>query len=287
MKTVENIAHSYLQYRIVDKNHDFFQSEKNVGDVLESYCIKEPTALKNVDGVKRTYPTGTWMLTTRVTDPETVRYVEKGYFKGYSVTALSKNIAEQLVAVKEHTLTLASKERVNIADLVEPVAYTVSIVRKPCQPGAKFCSIKGVKKEMTEPTELNEETVKQGVKSVLRDIFSSKKEEPEYITKEELEGALKAQEDTITSKFDEVLEALKNTEPTEPEEGEGAKKEKKEEEEEEEEVEEPKKKKTKKAKGKKPASKQVPQHNNTTPQIANKADTMRMKDAMSLVLKGE
>ncbi len=121
---VAKMAHEFItNYRIVDKNHDYFQTGKEVGQPVESWLLEEPQVLKNIKGEEREYPKGTWIVKSKITDPETMKLAEKGQV-AYSVTALSKNIAEQLKA--------AGKSRTLIKDLEDPVGYTVSLVKNPC-----------------------------------------------------------------------------------------------------------------------------------------------------------
>ena len=141
---IQSISHEYMaNYRIVDKMHDFFQTGQDVADVVESWQLRQPTTFKNVFDEEKTYPAGTWMATTRVNDDTTWDKVKKGEYNGYSVTALSKNVAQQLASAKSiDAIQISNKERVLIKDLEDPVGYTISIVDRPCVYDAKFVSVK-------------------------------------------------------------------------------------------------------------------------------------------------
>jgi hypothetical protein len=129
---VAKMAHEYLlNYRLVDKDHNFFQTHKTVGAPVESYLLPEPRVMKNIEGVEREYPAGTWVVKSMITDPELMEKAEKGQI-AYSVTALSKKDAEKLHA--------ARKDRVLIKDLEDPIGFTVSLVENPCVDNS--CSVK-------------------------------------------------------------------------------------------------------------------------------------------------
>ena len=129
---VAKMAHEYLlNYRLVDKDHNFFQTHKTVGAPVESYLLPEPRVMKNIEGVEREYPAGTWVVKSMITDPELMKKAENGQI-AYSVTALSKKDAEKLHA--------ARKDRVLIKDLEDPIGFTVSLVENPCVDNS--CSVK-------------------------------------------------------------------------------------------------------------------------------------------------
>lgn len=150
---IESISHEYMaKYRIVDKMHDYFKTGQDVADVVESWQLRKPEVFKNLAGEEKEYPAGTWMATTRVNNDTTWNKVKKGIYNGYSVTALSKNVAEQLGSIKSiDSIELANKGRVLIKDLEDPVGYTISLVPKPCVYDAKFCTVKSFMGE--EPAE--------------------------------------------------------------------------------------------------------------------------------------
>ena len=70
---IRRIAHSYMDYRIIEKNHDYLQTHEEVGVPVESYITSDPTSLKGVDGHVRNYPPGTWMLTMKITDKKSIQ----------------------------------------------------------------------------------------------------------------------------------------------------------------------------------------------------------------------
>lgn len=141
--TIEEIQffkESFQDYQIVDKNHQVFLnlgSAKQIGEPVDSFLLDEDTTYELIDGTMETYPKGTWMLTTDVTDPLTQQEIEKGILTGYSPSVHTQHIGE---LIKEAMAVKASQGQL-IHDIPNPNTITVSIVRKPCQNGSKQCKI--------------------------------------------------------------------------------------------------------------------------------------------------
>ena len=131
---IRHIAHEYLaNYSLVDKNHEFFETREVIGVPVESYITNEPISLKGLDGTVNEYPKGTWIATTRITDEEEMEKALNGEYTGYSITTVSKKFADKQIQLPR---------RVLMKDIKDPVGFTISLVRKPCVRGAKFCSMK-------------------------------------------------------------------------------------------------------------------------------------------------
>lgn len=138
---IADFAHDYLgDFRIVDKQHEFFGSGEEVATPIESWLLEKDTEFSLLDGSKKTYPKGTWMLKSRINDDDTWEKVEKGEYTGYSVTVVNEDLANQIKKV-------AAKSRTLIKDIPNPKAVTVAIVDKPCVKDATFCSMKGTSRE--------------------------------------------------------------------------------------------------------------------------------------------
>jgi hypothetical protein len=170
---IKQISQEFMaKHQIVDKQHDYFETGQDVGNVVESWQLREPMTLKNVQGEEKEYPTGTWMATLHVTDNDTWDNVKKGVYTGFSLTALSKDIADKLAT--EKTIKSMNKERVLIKDLENPVGYTISIVESPCVYDATFCSVKSTPPET--PSQKAGRTLSKDNKSSLtkaRDILNN------------------------------------------------------------------------------------------------------------------
>ena len=133
---VESIAKSFEQYGVIDEQHLYFDNERIVGEVLESYLLKSLQHYESTGGEELELPEGTWMMTSRVTCPHVIQKIKKGDYTGYSVTVLESEDADKIKVEKSRTL---------IKDFDKPVAFTVSIVTEPCVSDAKFCRIEGDK----------------------------------------------------------------------------------------------------------------------------------------------
>ena len=56
-----------------------------------------------------------------------------GEYTGYSITTVSKKFADKQIQLPR---------RVLMKDVKDPVGFTISLVKKPCVRGTKFCSMK-------------------------------------------------------------------------------------------------------------------------------------------------
>ena len=191
---IRHIAHEYLaNYSLVDKNHEFFETREVIGVPVESYITTEPVSLKGLDGTVNEYPKGTWIATTRITDEEEMEKALNGEYTGYSITTVSKKFADKQIQLPR---------RVLMKDIKDPVGFTISLVRKPCVRGAKFCSMKEdiengdvVSENIDE--KLEEET--KGFVQSIKGIFN--KEDDKKDEDEEIEIDVKAIVDEVTKDF--------------------------------------------------------------------------------------
>lgn len=199
---IRDIAEAYKDYAIVEKDHDYLYTRQKVGMAVKSWITDEPMNLKYIDGEETMIPAGTWMATTCITDPATIKRALNGEFTGYSPTVLSRKAAAQLeVAQKQSAGNL-------IHNLDEPVGFAISLVKKPCLRKAKFCKIKN--KDDT----MNDEVT---FKTQLKDFLGLNNDTPR---EETVEVATKS-EDFVTvkdfEKFkDEFFAAMKSVKPNKP-----------------------------------------------------------------------
>ena len=210
---IRRIAHSYMDYRIIEKNHDYLQTHEEVGVPVESYITSDPTSLKGVDGHVRNYPPGTWMLTMKITDKKSIQKVLNGEYTGVSVTALPLDVAEEI----------STKESANylIKDLKNPVGFAVSLVREPCVRSAKFCKQKLENKKNGESMTKNEEGgIVSSVKSLLGLDESTPSNDKEYVTKEDFDKSMNSLREEISEGLSIAVKELKKEKEEEEEEGE-------------------------------------------------------------------
>lgn len=137
---IQFFKESFEDYRIIDKNHQVFLnggSAKSIGEPVDSFLLEKETTYLLVNGDTETYPKGTWMLTTNVTDPKAQKEINDGILTGYSPSIHREEIGR---LIKKAMAIKASQGQL-IKDIPNPNTITVSIVRKPCQSGSKQCKI--------------------------------------------------------------------------------------------------------------------------------------------------
>jgi len=195
VEQVEQIAHAHLDYRVAEKNHEYLQTGEAIGTTVESFLLRQPMTLKSFDGEVKEYPTGTWIVSTKITDKESINKAEKGEYTGYSVTVLNKDHADKIISTKESSGNL-------IKDIKNPVGFAVSLVKKPCVSSAKICSIK---KEEVEnmPEEFNEDNF---IAKIQKKFGLKEKLEPEFTTKEDVESIVK---EAVSDLSADIVSALK------------------------------------------------------------------------------
>ena len=306
IEEVKAFKEAYDDYGFIDKHHairDLNSANKHelIGNALKSFLLTEPTSYTWFDGSVHTYPTGTWMLTSQVTDPVAIKQAKEGKITGYSPSIFTRETAEKIrSALKEHVLKASAGGL--IKDINDPVPVLVSLVHKPCQHGNKFCKM-NIGESMSE--DKAQSTLKQ-----IRDILGFE-DKPEYATKEDLDeiresfvSALKSDEfkeiigamvnEAVTEavkpiglKEDKKVDEKEESEEVESEEGVTEEEEKPETEEtsEEEDEDDGEEKKKTENKGLKEDSKALPQHdNNGKPAI--KSDKAIVMEAMGRTNRG-
>jgi hypothetical protein len=195
---VRKLATSFNNYGIIDYEHQFNKKDtegyqKQVGSVIDSWLIPEEETIKGLDGVTRTYPKGTWFLSTRITDPKVIKEFDTGKIKGFSSTTVNKQFADN-VATKSKTL---------IKDIKNPVVMTVSVTASPCVGGAKFCKVAYKHEQINEKDNMENETVFKKIGNFFlnlteEEVAANKSEEPEE--KEEVKEQEQKPENTEENK---------------------------------------------------------------------------------------
>ena len=59
---------SYDKYGFVDHEHGLTRDGRKIGEPSNSTILNQDTTFTLYDGTSKTYPMGTWMLTTHITD---------------------------------------------------------------------------------------------------------------------------------------------------------------------------------------------------------------------------
>ena len=192
---VKSFKESYDNYGFVDHEHGLTKDGRKIGEPHNSIILDHDTTFTLYDGTDKTYPTGTWMLTTHLTDDEAISEAMKGYYTGYSPSILPKASADKYLAALKAGKECACKNMVNssgnalIKDVPDGVVLSVSLTRQPCLHESKFCEIDNMEEELS-------------LKSKILDAMGmSEAAEVE---------ALKSEVVDLKSAIDEMREALKS-----------------------------------------------------------------------------
>jgi len=178
---IKAFKEAYDDYGFIDKHHqirDINSAKKDdlIGSALKSFILQETTSYTWFDGSVHTYPAGTWMLTSQIDDPVAIKAVKDGLITGYSPSVFRRETAERIRAA----LKSACKSSAGglIKDIKDPVPVLVSLVRKPCQHGNRFCKNNIVGEDMSE------DTAQSKLKEIKQILGFDK---PEFATKEDLD----------------------------------------------------------------------------------------------------
>ena len=126
---------SYDKYGFVDHEHGLTRDGRKIGEPSESIILDQDTTFTLYDGTTKTYPNGTWMLTTHITDDEAISEAMKGYYTGYSPSILPRTSADKYLAALKAGKgnDCACKNQVSsmgnslIKDVPDPVVLSVSL----------------------------------------------------------------------------------------------------------------------------------------------------------------
>ncbi|MCH1722673.1 XkdF-like putative serine protease domain-containing protein [Lactococcus formosensis] len=184
-ETIEKAAHDFMEnYQQIDKQHDF---TTQAGKVVESYIA--PTEMKIG---KSTISQGTWVLVTKATD-EMWEDIQKGEFTGYSLAG-----SAEVEEIEKATSDIFNKRKTyrDINAAIDAFrAATWSILDKYEETDAD--KLEGIQNEINELSALitgiqpvTKAVTKQGLISMVKSIFNTKKEEEVEMTPTELKKAL-------------------------------------------------------------------------------------------------
>ena len=145
---------SYDKYGFVDHEHGLTRDGRKIGEPSNSIILDQDTTFTLMDGTPKTYPTGTWMLTTHITDETAIVEAMKGYYTGYSPSILPRSSADKYLAALK-TKGECSCKNINsmgnslIKDVPDPVVLSVSLTRQPCLHESKFCEVNNMEEEVS------------------------------------------------------------------------------------------------------------------------------------------
>ena len=246
---VKAFKESYDNYGFVDHEHGLTKDGRKIGEPHQSILLDHDTTFTLYDGTDKVYPTGTWMLTTHLTDDEAISEAMKGYYTGYSPSILPKKSADKYLAALKAGKECACKNMVNssgnalIKDVPDGVVLSVSLTRQPCLHESKFCEIDNMEEDMSLKSKIlqamgmSEEaevialksevsTLREEIEGLHEALKSMQEEFKQTLTEaltpvEEVEVAEKAEEEAEPTEEDaeeEVEEVEEETEVVEEEE---------------------------------------------------------------------
>ena len=228
---IQAFKESYDKYGFVDHEHGLTKDGRKIGEPSNSKILDQDTTFTLYDGTQQTYPMGTWLLTTHITDPTAISEAMKGYYTGYSPSVLPRASADRYLAALKAGTECACKNNVSsmgnslIKDVPDPVVLSVSLTKQPCLHESKFCEVDNMENEemslkskILTAMGMSEEAEVVALKSEVQSL------------KDEIEAMKSEFKDTLTTMQDEfkqtLTEALKTvdevaeeeiTEPTEEE----------------------------------------------------------------------
>ena len=202
---IKDFAKSYEKYGFIDHEHGLTRNGRRIGTPANSFLLTENTTMQTING-PQTYPDGTWMVTSTLTDPEAIQTALNGGYTGYSPSVLPQTRADKyLAALKSdpNTVLPCSCKNVSssgnslIKDVPEPVVLSISLVKSPCLHESKFCEVNG---------DMMEEDVKSLKSKVLSAMGMS--EEAEVLALKSEVSELKSEIEGLKADFSEALKSM-------------------------------------------------------------------------------
>ena len=236
---VKAFKNSYDAYGFVDHEHGLTKDGRKIGEPSQSIILDHDTTFTTIDGTETMYPSGTWLLTTHITDDEAISEANKGYYTGYSPSILPRASADKYLAAlkagKEDECAcknqISSMGNSLIKDVPDPVVLSVSLTKQPCLHESKFCELSdnmeeelSLKSKILNAMGMSEEAEVIALKSQVSDLeakieemkteFAESLKSMQEEFKQTLTEALTPVEETV----EVVAEKAEEAEPTEEEE---------------------------------------------------------------------
>ena len=232
--TVEQIrefAKSYEKYGFIDHEHGLTRNGERIGEPVDSFLLTEDTTMTTLDGSLKSYPRGSWFVTSHITNPEAVQTALGGGYTGYSASVFTKSRADEyLAALKSDNSTplpcsckdVSSSGNSLIKDVPDPVVLSVSLVKSPCLHDSKFCEVnkgeimeedvKSLKSKVLSAMGMTEEAEVLALKSEVADMQATLEQ-----LKKDFNDALKTLQEEFTKTLTEALTPVEEDEPAEDE----------------------------------------------------------------------
>ena len=207
---IRTFAKSYEHYGFVDHEHGLTKNGEKIGVPVKSFLLSEPTTMTLYDGSMKSYPEGSWFITTHLTNEDAINTALEGGYTGYSASVFSKNRADEYLEVlktdKDTPLPTACKSVVSsggnalIKDVPNPVVLSVSLVKKPCLHDSKICKLE------TDDGEIMEEDVKSLKSRMLEAMGMTEQAEVEALKSEVV--TLKSLIEDMRTEFDAAMKSM-------------------------------------------------------------------------------
>ena len=199
---VRAFKESYDKYGFVDHEHGLTRDGRKIGEPHNSILLDHDTTFTLYDGTDKTYPVGTWLLTTHLTDDEAISEAMKGYYTGYSPSILPRKNADKYLAALKAGKECACKNTINssgnalIKDVEDGVVLSVSLTRQPCLHESKFCEMTTMEEDIS-------------LKSKILNAMGMS-EEAEVIALKSEVSDLKAEIEAMRTTFEESLKSMQD-----------------------------------------------------------------------------
>ena len=206
---IREFAKTYQKYQFIDHEHGLTKDGTRIGEPVDSFLLTEDTTMPTLDGSMKSYPRGSWFVTSHITNPEAVQLALGGGYTGYSASVFTKSRADEyLAALKSDNSTplpcsckdVSSSGNSLIRDVPDPVVLSVSLVKSPCLHDSQFCEVN--KGEIME----NQEDVKSLKSKVLSAMGMS--EEAEVVALKSEVSELKETIATMQTDFQTALKSM-------------------------------------------------------------------------------
>jgi len=203
---IREFAKSYERYQFIDHEHGLTQTGIKIGAPVDSFLLTEDTTMTTVTGGQKTYPKGSWFVTSQITDPDAISNALAGGYTGYSASVFTQSRADEyLEALKSEPDTpmpcsckdVSSSGNSLIKDVPDPVVLSVSLVKSPCLHDSEFCEVNG---------DIMEEDVKSLKSKVLSAMGMT--EEAEVVALKSEVTELKGEIASMKSDFAEALKSM-------------------------------------------------------------------------------
>lgn len=92
---IREFAKTYQKYRFIDHEHGLTKDGTRIGEPVDSFLLTEDTTMTLLDGSLKSYPRGSWFVTSHITNPEAIRLARGGGYTGYSASVFTKSRADE------------------------------------------------------------------------------------------------------------------------------------------------------------------------------------------------